>query len=355
MTGEDRVATVNGNEAKLLEVALRLIPGGAVPTCCSIEIIRTGGNNRLYRVVLKGKRYLLKQYFRHEGDVRDRLAAEFSFSKFAWENGIRCIAEPIGKDRAASVGMYGYIDGNNPAPGEIGAPEISQALDFFVRINRSATRHAASFLPLASEACFSIGAHMVLVEGRVRRLSDIPSKDELDCEARNFAANDLKGKWEEVRKFVAKEADRAGIYRDAILSPGDRVLSPSDFGFHNAMRTGNGMKFIDFEYAGWDDPAKTTCDFFNQVAVPVPIRFFREFSETVAGCVQNREAAIRRAELLFPLFAVKWVCIVMNHFLPVGRDRKRFAGQEVETMKKGQLALARSLLAGIEVSNRGGR
>ena len=38
-------------------------------------------------------------------------------------------------------------------------------------------------------------------------------------------------------------------------------LSPSDFGFHNALRGNNGkIIFLDFEYFGWDDPVKLCCD-----------------------------------------------------------------------------------------------
>ena len=55
------------------------------------------------------------------------------------------------------------------------------------------------------------------------------------------------------------------------LGEADRVVSPSDFGFHNALRTEDGrLAFLDFEYAGWDDPAKLVCDFELQPAVPAP-------------------------------------------------------------------------------------
>ena len=42
----------------------------------------------------------------------------------------------------------------------------------------------------------------------------------------------------------------------------DLQISPSDFGFHNALRTNTGPVFFDFEFSGWDDPAKTIIDFF---------------------------------------------------------------------------------------------
>ena len=42
----------------------------------------------------------------------------------------------------------------------------------------------------------------------------------------------------------------------------DKCLSPSDFGFHNVIvEKDKILRFIDFEYAGWDDPAKMVSDF----------------------------------------------------------------------------------------------
>ena len=40
-----------------------------------------------------------------------------------------------------------------------------------------------------------------------------------------------------------------------------RALSPSDFGLHNALRGQDGqLRFVDFEYFGWDDPVKLVSD-----------------------------------------------------------------------------------------------
>ena len=41
-----------------------------------------------------------------------------------------------------------------------------------------------------------------------------------------------------------------------------QILSPSDLGFHNCIKGNDGLlTFIDFDYFGWDDPVKLTCDF----------------------------------------------------------------------------------------------
>ena len=51
-----------------------------------------------------------------------------------------------------------------------------------------------------------------------------------------------------------------------------RTLSPSDFGFHNTLRRPDGeLAFLDFEYFGWDDPAKTITDFLLHPGMQLPL------------------------------------------------------------------------------------
>jgi hypothetical protein len=126
--------------------------------------------------------------------------------------------------------------------------------------------------------------------------------------------------WAGVRAAVAAD----GQPLDAPLPIAARVLSPSDFGFHNCLVTSAGLKFIDFEYAGWDDPAKTVCDFFCQPAVPVPGAHFERFLAAVISA--TGDAGIRdRVAFLRPVYELKWCCIMLNEFLPVGDDRRSFA------------------------------
>ena len=42
------------------------------------------------------------------------------------------------------------------------------------------------------------------------------------------------------------------------------MIISSDFGFHNVINKNNKLFFIDFEYAGLDDPIKLICDFYCQ-------------------------------------------------------------------------------------------
>ena len=77
----------------------------------AIEQIEGGANNRVFRVCAAGHDYLLKAYFHHPDDPRDRLGAEFAFSQYAWSLGLRCLPEPIARDNAQRLGLYGFIQG----------------------------------------------------------------------------------------------------------------------------------------------------------------------------------------------------------------------------------------------------
>ena len=47
-----------------------------------------GANNAVFRVDVPAGNFLLKQYFAHPDDDRDRLGAEVAFCQFAWRHGI---------------------------------------------------------------------------------------------------------------------------------------------------------------------------------------------------------------------------------------------------------------------------
>ena len=53
----------------------------------SLEPLDGGKNNRVYRLETESGPVLLKSYFRHPDDPRDRLGTEVAFANFAWKHG----------------------------------------------------------------------------------------------------------------------------------------------------------------------------------------------------------------------------------------------------------------------------
>lgn len=295
-----------------------------------------GANNRVFRVEAAGGPALLKAYFRHPDDRRDRLGAEFAFARFARAAGVRCIPEPLAALPESSLGLFAFIDGQPVA--EATEPLVARAADFVHHLNAARWRPAASPLPMASEACFSFAEHLGTVAGRVERLLDIT-----DSAAAAFVRREVLPAWEQVRA----EASDSGPSPDRVLEHTARCVSPSDFGFHNALLQPDGrLCFLDFEYAGWDDPAKLICDFFCQPRVPVPLHLFAFFARAVAECFSEPDSVVARARVLLPVYQVKWVCIRLNEFLPAGQRRRAFAlsPSELAARQARQLAQARTAL-----------
>ena len=299
-----------------------LVRAGREPQTSFIPL--AGGNNRVFQVGGTPP-LLLKAYFHHPLDHRDRLGTEFAFLRYAWAAGLRTVPEPIAADPAHHLGLYGFLNGRRLEPGEVDACAVEQALALVEGLNDPAHRPKAAVLPPASEACFSLAAHLDTVERRIGRLAAIDASTPHHAEALTFLAQDLRPLWTTVREGVLAGAAALGVSLEAPLDEADRCLSPSDFGFHNALIEKGRASFLDFEYAGWDDPAKLIGDFFSQVAVPVPETFWSDFAGRLAALTGNPEYHHRRFDLLLPVYRVKWLTIILNDFLPAGAHRRRFA------------------------------
>ncbi len=305
------------------------------------EPLAGGANNRVYRLRGAQRTVVLKSYFHHPDDTRDRMEAEWSFSRFAWNIGLRNLPEPLAADHEHRLALYGCVVGRKLEPSEVDAGAVAQALAFFRELSRR--RDLAQNVPIAAEACFSVAEHIRTIDRRVEELLRIAEQSERDAEARAFVAGELQPLWSRIRERAILAA---GSSLEAPLGKEVRCVSPSDFGFHNALRGDDGtIYFIDFEYAGWDDPAKLISDFFSQVALPVPLGYFEEFAAGVTAAVGDPDKTVAaRARLLLPAYRIKWCCILLNEFRSVGRERRVYAGVDADRRKSEQLSKARRLL-----------
>ena len=312
-----------------------------------------GANNQVYRFDVERSAFLLKSYFRHADDPRDRLGAEFSFSEFAWSNGLRCLPRPLARDDGRGLGLYEFIAGERVTAADVTDRLSRQALDFYLALNRHRHSPEAARLSAASEACFAVGSHLRRVGQRVERLAAIETDSRTEQEARRFVLDELLPAWDKVRDFVEREVARTGLAVAQELPPDERCVSPSDFGFHNAILGEDGLlRFIDFEYAGWDDPARMVCDFFCQPAVPLPASLRDHFAEAAMAEMREPDYHFRRIGLLLPVYQLKWCCILLNEFLPVSSRRRLFAASErsLEERRTAQLQKARRALSEAAVS-----
>ncbi len=313
---------------------------------CAIQPLRGGTNNQVFRVEVSGRQVLLKAYYQDELETRDRLGVEQQFLRFAWDRGIRCVPEPLASDVEAKLGVYEFIDGPPYAPGDVTAQDVADALAFVCSLNAHRRDADALAMSDASDSCFSGDDYLRSIDRRLTALVEMQPVAVVEHEVSRFVRDELAPAWAEARAAFAAHARRIGWSLDARLSRAACCVSPSDFGFHNALASRDGVRFIDFEYAGWDDPAKLVCDFFGQFEIPVPMDLFDGFASAFSALFEDGPAIRARMAVVFPACRFKWLSIMLNDFHPAVRKRRSFAHADAASDERParQLRKARAAL-----------
>jgi hypothetical protein len=323
---------------RLLDIAERLV-GAPVH---SLEPVSGGRNSRVYHIRSVRGDFALKQYPDRADDIRDRLGTELRALTLMAGRGIETVPRAVGADIEQGFALLSWLDG--APPGVIGVADIDQAAGFLAQIHALCGDAGAVEIRPASEACLSGHEIQRQIEQRVERLRRVPVGE---ASLQRF----LEGRFATLAERLVAGA-RAVSDFDATLAPERRSLVPADFGFHNSLRRPNGtLVFLDFEYFGWDDPAKLTADVMLHPGTSVAAPLVSRFRHAAEACYGTDPAFPRRLAVFLPLFGLRWVLILLNEFLP-DRWRHRVAAGAVESWevaKERQLARAQFLLATLEV------
>lgn len=317
--------------------------------------IRGGANNRVFRQRLDdGRTVLVKHYAPQRQDGRDRFTTERAFYRYATAARVMGTTSVLGWNDVERVGVFAWSEGQ--APARVEEHHLAAALRFLSDLNQGRTKPEATALAPASEACFSLAAHVATVEARVKALHDIVGDEPVVAEARAFARETLQPAWRELVTKLRQDAGTTQWGRE--LTTEERCISPSDFGFHNCLERADGrIVFFDFEYAGWDDPAKLAADFFCQPEYPAPFEQFDAFAVHLASLLPAAVASdfYQRCHWLLPVYRMKWACILLNEFTVAGRARREFSlgAAAAAERRPRQLARARAMLVPVPDSSHG--
>ena len=276
--------------------------GGDTPS--TITPLHGGANNRVYRVDAPSGSTCVK-WFAEPSATHDRFEHEITFVRAIAEAAGEWIPRLLASSRSHRMAQYELIDGVRPAAEAVTPEMVSVAAAFLAAVNRTAPTESAR-IGHAVDACFSIADNLAGVDRRVERLRTA----ELEGVCHTLVQEGLVPTWSSVRAAAANGPEQAA---------GDRWLSPSDIGFHNSLSTAGRLVFVDFEYAGWDDPAKTIADFFAQPDYTVDAALLPAFAREAGVSPQ----VAGRARALVPVERVRWSCIVLNDFIEPAASRRR--------------------------------
>ena len=285
-----------------------------------------GANNRTYEISLQGKtRSLGKVYYRDKNDSRDRLKSESDFLEAL--NAICCPNVPLleSKDENLGIAVHSWIDGLNADEMEFVPNKVwNDCIDFIKKIQE--IKKEDTDLPSASEAAFSFREHIELLQVRrdAWRSVALRQPDELSPSLHHLVTTTLEEKYQSLAEQLVSHPEF-----NTSISEDERILSPSDFGLHNILiDEKGGCHFIDFEYAGWDDPAKTLADFFAQPRRSAPIELYIRMKEALAGLIppRHKEFFYQRVPIIDRIIRLKWCYIILNQIHPTEKKRREFAG-----------------------------
>jgi Ser/Thr protein kinase RdoA (MazF antagonist) len=266
---------------------------------------RMGAANRHGVFLLEngGRRAVLKLHEPSAAGRRDAFAHEARLHSFYAEHAGDHVPRLLAQDPICRGLLFEYVPGAPVDGGEASSADVARMADFLLATNRPAVLERArqSDLPAASDCGLSAADHWQCALSRLDALLGLKAADEATVTMKDFVRSEL-------RPALAASKPDAG---PAVLP----CLSPSDFGFHNVVRReGGSLCFIDFEHAGWDDPAKLVADFILQPEAPLGSSQTRMLVTKLQGAPPFGPDLGRRAMALLPVQKVKWAAIILNVF-----------------------------------------
>jgi hypothetical protein len=300
------------------------------------ELCRGGGNNRVYRIRTSAATYALKCYAKTDHENRDRLGHEFEGLLFLKASGIgQMLPAALAVDRASQCALYDWVDGVEVTQHTV--EDVDSVLDLLRTLHVARTLAGAASLPNATEAVFSASELLRQIDVRLQRLRR-SGADEPELQA--FLAEELEPELQIRMSRLVKST----LATELLIT--QRTLSPSDLGFHNALRRSDGsITFIDFEYFGWDDPVKVSADFLWHPGMELTAIERTRFTDGVKRLYRDDPEFVVRLNALFPFYGIRWVLIVLNEFLPQAWERRSYAGRgrDWDSAKRAQLSKARAI------------
>jgi len=272
--------------------------------------VNGGANNLGFIIKNSEKRAFLKCFDPTNASTQYKQLNEFTFSQVLYNSGITNIPAPIAINRQECASLFSFIDGCTVDKSSPNA--ISAAVDFLANVNQSTINKDK--LNTASESAFSLFEFANIVTNRLKKFNYIKTHDTYINTQLNSSLSQIKERFELTTKALPVQ------WQEVIK---ETIVSPSDFGFHNALQLNNDYYFIDFEYAGIDSSWKLFTDIFAQPEIPIDLRYAPDFlaSAIFKPLLYQPQNLLR----VYELTLLKWCLIMLNEFLPEVQARRIFS------------------------------
>ena len=306
----------------------------------SLLRLNGGINNRVYRCGDQSF-WVIKGYGPCKPGPRDRMQAEVEFLQYAAQVAPRFTPGLVNVDVDRRCVVLEYLEGKTFQEGSL-PPEtaVDCAVEFFRQLNSDHTSARQFIRQDAAEGFLSLTEHLENIQKRLAQMGCEHLPVSIKPQAEQLLAR-MREQYKSISETTADQISNGNLIN--VMQSEELCISPSDFGFHNAISTSGGVKFFDFEFSGWDDPVKAAIDFVLQPRVPVK----QGPSPLLASLhAKDPHVLMKRYEALTPILSLKWSCIILSVLNP---DRLReiihiSPTHEMENMISERIVAATSYL-----------
>ena len=303
--------TLNDTLLNQLQSQLNFIPH-------EIHEINAGQNNRLFLLTdSKNKKLFVKFYYK---DDRDRLNREFEAYKHLREKGFKSVPDALLKNEDEYFGVYSFEDGHAKPVQDYTKSDIDKCVDFIIALeNLNPSESSYQFQPTVM-GCLSLSDYIRNITFRLEKFN----KDIDDGIAESQQIIDFAKKinlTEEINGFIAKATSK--LTEEDINRPLDIAstrFNPGDFGPQNTLfREDQSVCFVDFEYFGWDDPARIVANFLqHDQTSDLSDDLKKYFLERYKSSTSLPQHQIDRLEAVLELAGIEWLTI---HLFAISKDK----------------------------------
>jgi Ser/Thr protein kinase RdoA (MazF antagonist) len=281
-------------------------------------------NNRIYRLQAGDGRVVALKVYHQDG--RQRLEREHQTLTFLRDRGFDGVPEPLLRSDAHYYAVYTFEDGETRPAGAW--TEAHAAATGRLAAQLHAIRPGdpgAPSLP-AFSATFSYADQMRGTRARLARFATYVASGAVSPAVR--ALLDAGDPVLEVEALL--RAAVAGLSPAALeerTAPDLWRLSPGDPAPHNTLLRDDGsVCLLDFEYAGWDEPAALPACFLTaETSLALSPRLRDAFLRTYRDAVALPAASLARFDRVSALMHVSWCAVHLQLVIPEFIAKKQFA------------------------------
>jgi thiamine kinase-like enzyme len=282
----------------------------------NISLLHLGINSHIFKLVsTKHDLFKIKYYHEKEHDYHDSISTEYYSLLNLWQHGIRNINRPVAIYPKERIAVFQYIPGIPITQSSVEKKDIDRLIDFMHLLSNLSKKNISSKFSPAKDACFSMADYIDNCDNKLRLIKNTKKQNGFYFLIDTYLKYEFIPFFRVIKKRIENEYSERNIDVQKPISTDLKILSPSDFGFNNCLRGDSKLYFIDFEYFGWDDPAKLIVDSMIRPEGNIPVHLQQYFCEKSISLFSYDKTLQIRVRMLYFLLACKWCMILLNAWI----------------------------------------